>query len=171
MPKIFKQEDIKYDELQSDLEPYKWYSSPRLSELVQSKDLYFNMRKLDPGKFSYPYHFHRNAEEVLLILEGSATLRTPEGLEMVKKGDILFFEMGDTSTHQLFNHTEAPCIYFDLRTNNGFDVAEFPDTNKIIMDSMMDISERGQQVDYFKGDENVEEIWRGIKNNHTNRHE
>ena len=33
MPKIFRQEEIEYDELQSDLNPNKWYSSPRLSEL------------------------------------------------------------------------------------------------------------------------------------------
>lgn len=159
MPKIFRQKDIEFNELQSDLKPYKWYSSPRLSELVNSKDLFFNVRKLDPDKFSYPYHFHRNAEEVLLILEGSATLRTSKGLEIVNRGDILFFEKGVTSTHQLYNHTTEPCVYFDLRTNNGFDVAEFPDTNKMIIDPNMDIFERGQQVDYFKGDENIEQIW------------
>jgi len=163
MPKIFRQEEIEYNELQSDLKPYEWYSSPRLSELGKSKDLFFNMRKLDPDKYSYPYHFHRNAEEVLLILEGSATLRTADGLEIVKKGDILFFEMGDTSTHQLYNHTAEPCIYFDLRTNNDFDVAEFPDTNKMIIGPLMDIFERGSQVDYFKGDENVDQVWKKLK--------
>lgn len=121
------------------------------------------MRKLDPDKFSYPYHFHHNAEEVLLILEGSATLRTDAGLEIVNKGDILFFEMGNTSTHQLYNHTTEPCIYFYLRTNNNFDAAEFPDTNKMILGPLKDIFERGEQVDYFKGDENVKEVWGKLK--------
>lgn len=65
MPKIFKQKDIEYNELQStELESYAWYSSPRLSEMGKSKDLFFNMRKLDPDKYSYPYHFHHNAEEL-----------------------------------------------------------------------------------------------------------
>ena len=159
MPKIFKQEEIEYNELQSELKPYSWYSSPRLSELGNSKDLFFNMRKLNPGKYSYPYHYHRNAEEVLLILSGSATLRIREGLEIVNKGDIFFFEKGEASAHQLYNHTSEPCIYFDLRTNNGFDVAEFPDTNKLIIAPDMNIFERGEDVDYFKGDENVDQIW------------
>ena len=164
MPKIFRQEDIEYNELQSDLNPFKWYSSPRLSDIGKSKDLFFNMRKLDPDKYSYPYHFHRNAEEVLIILEGSATLRTSNGLEIVNKGDILFFEIGDTSTHQIYNHTSEPCIYFDLRTNNGFDVAEFPDSNKVIIGPNMEITEKGKPVDYFKGEENVAEIWDELKN-------
>jgi uncharacterized cupin superfamily protein len=168
MPKIFKQEDIEYNELQSDLKPYSWYSSPRLSELVKSKDLFFNMRKLDSGTYSYPYHFHRNAEEVLIIIEGSATLRTPKGLEVVNKGDILFFETGETSTHQLYNHTEEPCVYFDLRTNNGFDVAEFPDTNKVVFGPDMEIFEKGEEVDYFKGDENIGETWANIKHGNQN---
>lgn len=163
MPRIFRQEDIEYNELQSDLKPYKWLSSPRLSEIGNSKDLFFNMRKLDPDKYSYPYHFHRNAEEVLLILKGSATLRTSKGLETIIEGDILFFEKGDSSAHQLYNHTSEPCIYFDLRTNNGFDIAEFPDTNKIIIEPNKEILEKGAQVDYFKGEEKVEQIWEKLK--------
>ena len=163
MPKIFKQKDIEYNELQSELKPYAWYSSPRLSEIGKSKDLYFNMRKLDPDKYSYPYHFHHNAEELLIIIEGSATLRTANGLEIINKGDILFFEKGDTSTHQLYNHTIEPCIYFDLRTNNDFDVAEFTDTGKVILGPTMEIFEKGEQVDYFKGEENISDIWDKLK--------
>ena len=168
MPKIFRQEEIEFNELQSDLNSYGWFSSPRLSEIGNSKDLFFNMRKLDPHKYSYPYHFHHNAEEVLLILEGSATLRTPLGLEKVNKGDILFFEKGDTSAHQLYNHTSAPCIYFDLRTNNGFDVSEFTDTNKIIIEPIHEISQKGKLVNYFKGEEDIDEIWENLKANEQN---
>ena len=164
MPIIIKPNDVEYNESQSDLEPYKWLSSPRLSEIGASKDLFFNIRKLDPDKYSYPYHFHRNAEELLIIFEGSATLRTPEGLQVVEKGDIIFFEMGSSSAHQLYNHTSESCVYFDLRTNNGLDVAEFPDTNKIVIGPTMEIFEKDTQVDYFKGEENVEEVWGSLKN-------
>lgn len=163
MPKIFKLNEIEYNELQSELKPYSWFSSPRLSEIANSKDLYFNIRKLDPDKYSYPYHFHYNAEELLIILEGSSTLRTLEGLKIVNKGDILFFEKGSTSAHQLYNHTLEPCIYFDLRTNNGFDVAEFMDSNKKVLWPSMEIKENGNSVDYFKNEENIEDIWNKLK--------
>jgi hypothetical protein len=33
----------------------------------------------------------------------------------------------------------------------------------MIIGPLMDIFERGQQVDYFKGDENIEQTWRELK--------
>ncbi len=163
MPTIIKSGEVEFNKLQSNLEPFKWLSSPRLSALGASKDMFFNIRKLDPDKYSYPYHFHRNAEELIIVFEGSATLRTPDGLKIITKGDIIFFEMGSSSAHQIYNHTSTPCMYFDLRTNNGLDVAEFPDSHKIIIGPEMDIFEKGIQVDYFKGEENVAEIWKSLK--------
>jgi len=163
MPEIFKLNDITYDEHQSDLEPYDWFSSQRLSAIGKSEDLYFNVRKLDPGKYSFPYHFHRNSEELFIIFEGSATLRTIEGLQIVTKGDIVFFEKGPESAHQLFNHTDRPCIYFDLRTNNGFDVSEMPDSNKLLILPEWTIIEKGDEAEYYKGEENADEIWNKLK--------
>jgi uncharacterized cupin superfamily protein len=45
-----------------------------LAVVVKLKYLYFNIKSLFPGKFSYPYHFHRNAEELFVILKGEGTL-------------------------------------------------------------------------------------------------
>ncbi|CAM4497919.1 hypothetical protein PATY110618_23385 [Paenibacillus typhae] len=42
----------------------------------------------------------------------------------------MFFETGPEGAHQLYNHTEVLCRNFDLRTNNGLDVAEYPDSGK-----------------------------------------
>ena len=76
----------------------------------------------------------------------------------------MFFEKGNTSTHQLYNHTTEPCIYFDLRTNNEFDVAEFVDTNKVVFGSSIEIFEKGEHVGYFKGEENISKKWDKLKN-------
>jgi uncharacterized cupin superfamily protein len=40
-----------------------------------------------------------------MIISGSATLRTPEGPEVVENGDLIFSETGETGAHQLHNHT------------------------------------------------------------------
>ena len=53
--------------------------------------LNFDMRELPPHQYNSAYHFHRFAEELFLMLTGSATLRTPEGLTEVHPGDMLFF--------------------------------------------------------------------------------
>ena len=164
MPKIFKQSDIEFSELQKAPKPFDWFSSPRLSEIGNSKFLFFNLRKLDPGKYSFPYHFHHNSEELFIILEGSSTLRAPEGLQIVFKGDIVFMELGETSAHQLYNHTSEPCVYFDLRTNNGLDVTEYPDSNKTNISPYRLIFDKTTQVDYFKGEENIEDVWKKLTN-------
>ena len=95
--------------------------------------LNFDMRELPPHQYNSAYHFHRFAEELFLMLTGSATLRTPEGLTEVHPGDMLFFEAGETGAHQLYNHTDEPCTYLDLRSFIGHDVCEYPDSGKLIL--------------------------------------
>ncbi len=48
------------------------------------------MRKLNPRECNAAYHFHSYAEELFVIQQGSALLRTPQGIETVHSGDIIF---------------------------------------------------------------------------------
>lgn len=121
--------------------------------------LNFDLRRLDPGQYNAPYHFHRYAEELFLILSGSATLRTPAGLETVAEGDILFFEAGESGAHQLHNHTGAPCTYLDMRSYIGHDVCEYPDSDKIILVPGGETFRRSEQHSYFEGETDPDRIW------------
>lgn len=104
---------------------------PRLSKLTKSQQLIFDIRKLNPGKYSFPYHFHRNSEELMYVISGEMTIRTPDKTEVIQTGQMVFFELGETSAHQFYNHSDSPCVYLDIRTNMGFDVTEYPDSEKI----------------------------------------
>jgi uncharacterized cupin superfamily protein len=92
MPKIFKLNDISMEKNKSSISEFSWRSSPPLADMSNSKYLHFDIRSLPPGKFSYPYHFHRNAEELFVIFEGEATLRSPQGFSKLVKGDIIFLK-------------------------------------------------------------------------------
>ena len=137
--------------------------SPRLSKITNSKQLIFDMRQLNAGKYSFPYHYHHNSEELMYVISGEMTVRTPEGLKIIKQGEMVFFELGETSAHQFFNHTNAPCIYLDIRTNMGFDVTEYPDSDKVNISPLMLIFEKDKKVNYHKGEENVESIWEKLR--------
>ena len=102
-------------------------------------------------------------EEMFLILEGRATLRTPQGLTEVVEGDIIFFEAGETGAHQLYNPTDEPCTYLDLRSHIGYDVCEYPDSDKLILIPGADTFRRRDQPAYFDGEENVDEVWRKLR--------
>ncbi|MDU1904912.1 MAG: cupin domain-containing protein [Dysgonomonas sp.] len=130
---------------------------------IKTQNLNFDLRQLNPGEYCAPYHFHKNAEELFMIVSGSATLRTTDGLEIVNTGDILFFEMGENGAHQLYNHTNEPCVYLDIRTFMGVDICEYPDSNKVLSAPSSEIFSKDSQAGYFDGEENIDEKWKSIK--------
>lgn len=159
MATVFHPEEMELTFEEAPVPEYSWHTSPRLAQLVGSKHMIFDIRSLDAGNYSCPYHFHRNAEELFVIQSGSATLRTPKGLHILKQGDIVFFEMGEDGAHQLFNHTDIPCVYLDLRTVVGLDVCIYPDSGKINIWPYNEIFESKDQVDYFCGEDHIKEKW------------
>lgn len=159
MAKIFNDSNVEYFHKEREVPEYCWSSISDISERVKSKNLKFNIRILDPGKYSYPYHSHRNAEEMFIILEGEALLRTPEGIQNVRKGDVIFFEMGPEGAHQLKNNGTEICKYVDIKTDLGMDVCDYPDSGKINILPDFELYETNTQVGYFHGEEDIKKIW------------
>jgi uncharacterized cupin superfamily protein len=159
MPTVFNSLQLEFKARQSPIPEFAWKSSPRLAKLVKAENFEFDIRSLDPGLFSFPYHFHRNAEELFVIISGKAMLRTPDGFTELNKNDVIFFEKGPLGAHQLYNHSDSPCVYLDLRTTVGIDVCEYPDSNKINILPYLEVYESSAKVDYYKGEVNVKAKW------------
>ena len=159
MSEIIHITEINFQMREVRLPEFSWHTSPRYRKILNSKNLVFDIRSLDPGKFSFPYHFHRASEELFSIISGEATLRTPEGFQKVTAGDVIFFEEGPTSAHQLYNHSDDPCVYLDIRVAAGIDIVEYPDTGKVAVLPSMEILERKTGMDYFTGEEDVARMW------------
>lgn len=159
MAHIFRRENMTFEPNNTPIAEFAWHRSPRLSEIAQSDHLYFDIKRLDPGKYSYPFHFHRNSEEIFVILSGKAMLRTNKGCEEVLTGDMIFFEKDPTGAHQLYNHTQTTCEYIDIRTEAGIDVCEYPDSGKVNILPYKEIYDIDSKVDYFKGEDNVKDKW------------
>ena len=159
MPRIFRNKDLRFEKRESPLPEFAWHTSPRLAKAVNAQYLDFDVRSLDPGLFSFPYHFHRAAEELFLILSGEATLRSPEGFQKVAPGDLIFFEEGPTSAHQLYNHGDSPCVYLDIRTTPGIDICEYPDSGKVNILPRLEVFESASKVGYYTGEDRVAGKW------------
>lgn len=136
----------------------------RIKKGVEPQNLNFDVRQLNPGQYCSAYHYHRFAEELFLIISGSATLRTPGGLDIVTGGDLIFFEKGETGAHQLYNHTPEPCVYLDIRTFLGYDVCEYPDSNKVYLVPTGEIFDKDVQLGYFDGEEDIKDKWKELEN-------
>ncbi|MEB3373452.1 hypothetical protein SFC43_09330 [Bacteroides sp. CR5/BHMF/2] len=91
MATIIRKEERDFQPNSGKIDGFRLFTDiSRKQKGVEPQYLNFDLRRLDPGQYNAPYHFHRYAEELFMILSGSATLRTPEGLETVEEGDILF---------------------------------------------------------------------------------
>ena len=162
MAYIMRKDEMKFSANHDKMDDYIWQKSGRLSELTNAKQMDAAIVSLSPDKFSYPYHFHHNTEELFVILSGNAKLRTPDGICEVSQGDVIFFEMGETGAHQLYNHTNEPCVYLDMGTTTDIDLCEYPDTDKINVSGkgVGQIHYKNQTAGYFDGEENIRDKWK-----------
>ena len=165
MATILKSEQREFRESPNKIDNCRIFTDvSRIKSGVNPENLNFDLRQLNPDQFSAPYHFHRYAEELFLVISGSVTLRSPKGLEILNSGDLIFFEKGESGAHQLYNHTTENCIYLDIRTYFGYDIAEYPDSDKILIAPSYEIFGNDTKKEYFDGEKEVKEKWNQIKN-------
>jgi uncharacterized cupin superfamily protein len=165
MATILKLDQREFQENPNKIDNFRIFTDiSRVKKGINPQNLNFDLRQLNPGQYSAPYHFHRYAEELFMIISGSAKLRTSTGLEIVNSGDLIYFEKGETGAHQLYNHTTDICIFLDIRTYIGFDVCEYPDSNKLLIAPTSEIFNKDSQVSYFQGEENIKEKWKHVEN-------
>lgn len=163
MATILKSIERDFQEDPNKIDNFRLFSDvSRKKHGLNPKNLNFDLRLLNPGQLSAPYHFHRYAEELFMVISGSMTLRTPEGFETVSPGDLIFFEMGATGAHQFYNHTSEPCTYLDIRTYIGFDVCEYPDSGKLLIAPTFEIFNKESGTTYFEGEKEVIKKWDNI---------
>ncbi len=85
-------------------------------ELTDMDDMLAGIMYYKKGAAS-PYHMHKNCEHFYFILDGDATVETPDGVREVKSGDLIFFPA--EHEHRL-SATEA-VLYFEFQAPNRFE--------------------------------------------------
>ena len=102
----------------------------RLGRQAGTEKLGLSLWEVPPGEAAYPYHWHLAEEEVLIVLEGAPSLRTPAGWSELEQGDVLCFPVGEGGAHQLANRTESPIRFLAL-SNQQTDIVVYPDSAKV----------------------------------------
>ena len=83
-----------------------------------------------PGNFGV-YHFHHGSEELLIVLGGRPTLRTPEGERVLAEGEVVHFRTGPDGAHTLRNDTDEPVRFVVAGIRVFPEVVEYPDLKQI----------------------------------------
>jgi uncharacterized cupin superfamily protein len=87
--------------------------------------------ELQPGASQFVYHFHHGAQELLVVLRGSPTVRMHDGERTLAEGDVLPFPRGPEGGHQVRNDSESVARVLIVAANTSPDVAEYPETGKV----------------------------------------
>jgi uncharacterized cupin superfamily protein len=98
-----------------------------------ARELAANLYELDPGAVGSPLHAHHANEELLLVLSGTPTLRSPDGTQLLSAGAVVAFPRGHAGAHSLVNRSDAPVRYLVVSTTNRPDVVEYPDTGATLV--------------------------------------
>ncbi len=73
---------------------------------VSDRNLGVSLYELPPGERTFPYHYELGNDELLLVVEGSPTLRDPEGERVLQQGDCILFPSGPAGAHEIINRTD-----------------------------------------------------------------
>jgi uncharacterized cupin superfamily protein len=102
------------------------YASVSVRETLGGEKIGCTVYEIEDGRQLWPYHFHWNNEEWLLVVDGAPTLRTPEGERALRAGDLVSFPEGEPGAHTL--RGPGRVAIFSTR-NQG--ATEYPDSGKV----------------------------------------
>jgi uncharacterized cupin superfamily protein len=108
-----------------------WQGGVRTRRLGRGEILGVTLHELPPKTEGGPYHFHHGNEEMLIVLRGRPTLRTPDGERTLEEGEVVVFKRGAQGAHKCRNQTAEPARYVVISNNASPDAVEYPDTNQL----------------------------------------
>jgi uncharacterized cupin superfamily protein len=103
----------------------------RVGRQAGSRALGASVWELEPGQAAYPYHLHLGEEEIVVVLAGRPSLRTPAGWSELAAGDVVAFPRGEEGAHQIANRSESAVRFLALSTNGEPDIVLYPDEGKV----------------------------------------
>lgn len=89
------------------------------------------LHEVPPGVETYPYHWHHANEELLLVVSGRPTLRTPDGERVLDPGDVEAFRRGPDGAHTVRNDSGETVRFLMISTLLAPDASERPETGTI----------------------------------------
>ncbi len=75
---------------------------------VAGEQLGASLYELPPGESTFPYHYELGNDELLVVVSGRPTLRSPDGERELQPGDCILFPSGPAGAHQLSNRSGEP---------------------------------------------------------------
>lgn len=114
-------------------EPYRQRmmarSKRKIGDALGLADFGVNITTLPPGVWSSVRHWHSHEDEFIYVLEGSLTLVTDAGEQILGPGMAAGFPKGKPDGHHLINKSDKPARYLEIGTRDRQDTTNYPDAD------------------------------------------
>src|SRR5262245_8760492 len=154
MPNIYEPE---FDEPRE--QPGFRVQRARLGRQAGGERLGLSLWELPAGQAAYPYHYHLGEEEMIVVLEGRPSLRTPGAQRELAAGEVVAFLRGEDGAHQLINEAEETIRFLAISTSGDPDLVVYSDSNKLGAyerlpegGGLRALFRLGDTVDYWEGE-------------------
>jgi uncharacterized cupin superfamily protein len=137
------------------------YRRARLARQAGARQLGASLYEIPPGQATFPYHAHTANEELLVVIEGQPSLRTPSGWRDLDRGEVVSFPAGPEGAHQVANRSPDTARVLILSTMIAPEVNLYPDSDKLMAatrapgaagEGFQESYRRADALDYWEGE-------------------
>ncbi len=138
------------------------YRRAKLGWQTGAERLGASLYEIPPGQATFPYHAHTANEELLVVLDGKPSLRTPAGRRELATGEVVSFPAGEEGAHQVTNGSQAPARVLVVSTMDAPEINLYPDSGKLMAatrapgaagEGFQEAYRREHATDYWEGEE------------------
>jgi uncharacterized cupin superfamily protein len=150
IPNVYEQQ-FEYDE--TDPPGYR-AGVTRIGRDAGGKDLTIKEFEIPAGETLCPYHYEYE-EEWLLVLQGTATVRTPDGERPAPRGALMCFPAGPAGAHKVANRGDETVLALMWSSAREPAVSVYPDSDKMGVWAGEDhvlLHRSDGHVDYYDGE-------------------
>jgi uncharacterized cupin superfamily protein len=102
----------------------------RIAADLNAERLGATLMEMPAGTTPVPYHLHYGNEEMLIVVAGTPSVRTPAGWRELAPGDVVSFRAGPEGAHQVSNFSDEAARVLMISTRSDPDVLQYPDSGK-----------------------------------------
>ena len=127
-------------------------SDAEVGLLLGAEKLGYRVVRLGKGEHFAPLHWHTAEEELFIVWDGTPMLRTPRGACALRRGDFIAFPTNAQGAHRVWNESDEPCTIIMIANTDKFDVCIYPDSRKLLVESLDVIVRSEPELAYFDGE-------------------
>jgi len=118
----------------------------RLGDALGLTDFGVNLVELPPGEVSSLRHWHSHEDEFVYVLQGTLTLVTDGGEQILGPGSAAGFPKNVADGHHFKNSGTETAIFLEVGSRNPADIAEYSDVDLKTARPVIFTNKRGEPV-------------------------